>query len=1032
MKQQSQIKKFNKHLHSKTSGNFILNAVKFENVEFKDNSFHVQGETASIYFSLPYSINFCKIKCSVNAKNQAGKITLHSKGIEEKHFNPTQTIHLCTANGNHASLLYSFPKNINSLRLDVKDSQGEFAISHLSITPYSKVQYKVLHKLETLKKIIHYISRDKSLVKKFFRVMKTRGVNAGLREIYIKLNSRSEKEQTKYMYIPPILTDSVSKEINAFEKHPLISIIMPVYNVKKELLQKAINSIEKQWYSNWELCIADDASTNKSTLEYLETIDDKKIKITFLNKNLNISGASNEAFNLADGAYTALMDNDDELAPNALFEVVKAINNTDAEFIYSDEDKLNMDGTYTEPNFKPDFLPDLFLSQNYINHFCVIKTELIKQVSGWSKGMEGAQDYDLYLKVLEKTDKIHHIPEILYHWRRIPGSTAAVFSDKKYAQTAGMKAIQKALSRRGIDAEVHNGLTDGTYRIAYKISSTPLVSIIIPFRDRPELLEKCILSILEHSTYKNFELICINNRSVEVQTTDLIKELEQKDKRVKFFNYDSAFNYSAINNTAVTKYAKGEYIIFLNNDIEIITSSWIEELLMHATRDNIGCVGAKLYFPNGYIQHAGIVIAPYTDHALILIYSMMEHNGYGYSARAKCVNNYSALTAACMMIKKQLFLKVGGFDEKALAIAYNDVDLCLRLRDNGYRNIFTPFCEAYHNESASRGYEKTDLEIERREKEKFKLKNKHPLHFDQTDPHFNHNLNNYSVLSEIHPKKTDSFDLFIPKPFTQKITFQRQIKRLSASENLSIFSHYSQDSIIDDAVIYYIEALSKISDVIFVSTASKLNADSTECINEFCSEIIVKENIGYDFGAWKTGLISAGDNLSKYQNLILCNDSVFGPLFPLDEMFEKMGKTNADIWSVSDNRQIKHHLQSFFIVYTSKAFNGTVFKDFYDNFTIINDKQTLIVEKEIKFSQALKESGLNLSSYCKSADFDSYRNIMHHYWRDLIKNYHCPFIKRELLQFNPLGININDWKKIIKENTTYPLEIISSYLKKHR
>lgn len=1027
MNNKEQLSLFNNRFHSNRKLNLIC--IEIEEAEFDGQKFHTRSDTVSLHFSLSGAIKYCRIECAVTAENPAAKITLQIKRKDEKYYDAAESLYLGTANGVKIKQLKSFPYSIETIRLDIKDSQGNFSIDDFSIIPYSKLHYKYLHKLETARKIIHHITRDHTLIKKFIRVIRTRGVQAGLREIYIKLNSTSPDRSIQYVYISPLLTEKIKNEIVSFPEKPLISIVMPVYNAPVDLLKKAIESIQKQWYENWELCIADDGSTRKETVQYLKHLNDEKIKITFLEKNLNISGASNKAFSLASGDYTALMDNDDELTADALYRIVKAINKTDADLIYSDEDKINMDGTFTEPHFKPDYLPDLFLSQNYINHLCVIRSSLIKRAGGWSEGFEGAQDYDLFLKILELTDKVCHIPEILYHWRRVPGSTAAVFSDKQYAQQAGLSALEKAMKRRKIDAEVSNGQTDGTYKISYKIASSFRVSIIIPFKDRAELLEKCISSILEKTTYSNYEIICMNNNSTDEETLELIKELKQRDNRIRIFDYNAPFNYSAINNFAVKKYADGEFILFLNNDIEIITPEWIEELLMHAMRQNTGCTGAKLYFPNGYIQHAGIVLAPYTDHALILMYSMMEQNGFGYAARAKCINNYSAVTAACMMIKKELFLEVGGFDEKNLPISYNDVDLCLRLREKGYFNIFTPYCEAYHNESASRGYEKRDDEIERREKEKHILKQKHSELFEHYDPHYNPNLNPYSVLSEIHPKCTTLYKQYLPKPFSHKILLHREIKQKTSKKNLTIFSHYSSISKIDKYVLYYIEALAEISDVVFVSTASGLDEKTTACLNSYCTDIIVKENTGYDFGAWKTGLTIIGDRLNAYENLILCNDSIFGPLFSLENMFEKMRKSGADIWSVSDNYQIKHHLQSFFVVYTSKAFQSEVFLDFYNNFTIIEDKQTLIVEKEIKFSDALKNSGLKLSSYCKAEDFDSYRNIMHHYWKELIITYNCPFVKRELLQMNPLGVNISDWKKFIKENTNYPIEMITSYLK---
>jgi glycosyltransferase involved in cell wall biosynthesis len=409
-----------------------------------------------------------------------------------------------------------------------------------------------------------------------------------------------------YTYNEPEFTESVRKTLESFSFNPLISVVMPVYNVEAKWLKLAIDSLQRQWYTNWELCIADDASSRSETREFLKTLDDSKVKIIFLEENVNISAASNEALALACGEYIALMDHDDELSPNALYEVVNTINESDAEFIYSDEDKLEIDGRFTDPHFKSDWNPDMFLSQNYISHLGVIKKRLVDEVGGWSVGLEGSQDYDLYLKVLEKTDKIAHIPKVLYHWRKVPGSTAAEFSDKSYAQEAGRKALDHAMKRRGIQAEIHKGKYAGTYRVKYQLNEFPLVSIVIPFKDKPELLDMCINSILEKSTYKNYEIIGISNNSQESETFEMMKILEAKDKRVSFYEYNIPFNYSKINNHAVNTYAKGSHIILLNNDIEIITAEWIESMLEFSQRENVGAVGAKLYYPDDTIQHAGI------------------------------------------------------------------------------------------------------------------------------------------------------------------------------------------------------------------------------------------------------------------------------------------------------------------------------------------------------------------------------------------------------------------------------------------
>ena len=558
-----------------------------------------------------------------------------------------------------------------------------------------------------------------------------------------KLVAHNTSKKIKYTYGDPELVAHIKKEIASFNESPLMSIIIPVYNVEQVWLEKAIQSVERQWYKNWEIILVDDASTNSETIDYLKGIVSLKIKIKFLKENGNISKASNEALSLSQGDYIVLLDHDDELTPDALYEVVKAINasseNDDAaEFIYSDEDKLAMDGSYCDPHFKPDFSPELFLSQNYISHLVVIKKSLVDKVGGWTIGLEGSQDYDLYLRVLEYTNRVVHIPKVLYHWRKIPGSTAAEFSDKSYAQEAGRKALENAMQRRDIPASVVNGKHPGTYRVQYEIIGEPLVSIIVPFNDKPELLDMCINSVLDKSTYKNYEIIGINNNSGDAKTFAMMEKLKTKDSRVTFYDYHVPFNYSKINNHAVKEYAKGEHILLLNNDIEIITPEWIEAMLEFSQRKNIGAVGAKLYYPNDTIQHAGVAIGvlKIAGHS----FKNRPRNSSCYMGRESVVQNISAVTAACLMVKKSVFNELNGLNEVDLKIAFNDIDFCLRIRERGYLNVFTPYCEAYHHESLSRGVEDTPEKKDRFHREIDYVLERHKDILEKGDPYYNVNL----------------------------------------------------------------------------------------------------------------------------------------------------------------------------------------------------------------------------------------------------------------------------------------------------
>ena len=708
--------------------------VEIENTIFKKNSLVSLNSDTNIILKLPKISNILKIISNIETKNDStSQIFYKSK---DETFSEKNSI---IWNTNQLNVEYIISdKLIDNLRLDAITTNGKFELKYFEIVSISYIEYYLSKKFNIAKEIKKEISKNPYLVNKFIKTVKNKGIKQSLIEVKNNINRKELDNNSGYKYIEPKLTNEIQEEIKLFKYKPLISIIIPVYNVDPKWLDLAIKSIENQWYKNWELCIVDDKSTNKKTLKYLTSLKNSKIKIKLLEKNLNISGSSNEALTLANGEYIALMDNDDELTPNALYEVVKAINLYNAEFIYSDEDKIEMDGTFTTPHFKPDFSPDMFLSQNYISHLGVIKRNLIQKVNGFTVGLEGAQDYDLYLKVLEHTDKITHISKVLYHWRKIPGSTATNFDDKSYAQEAGVRSLKNVMRRRNIDAEVLEGKYPGTYRVKYKIIDNPLVSIIIPFKDKPELLTMCIESILNKTTYTNFEIIGISNNSEEKDTFSEMERLSSLDKRIKFYEYNVPFNYSDINNYAVNTYAKGEQILLLNNDIEIITFDWIESMLEHSQRENIGVVGSKLYYPNDTIQHAGVVIGigGIAGHS----HKYLPKETPGYFSRLNLIQNLSAVTAACFMIKKTIFQEINGLNKKELKIAFNDVDFCLRVLEKGYINLFTPYCEAYHHESISRGHEDTAEKQKRFSGEVEFMQNRHSKILKDGDSYYNKNL----------------------------------------------------------------------------------------------------------------------------------------------------------------------------------------------------------------------------------------------------------------------------------------------------
>ena len=576
-------------------------------------------------------------------------------------------------------------------------------------------------------------SRLKRLINKFNPLSK--------KEIFNPFDPKNEpKKNTTFGYKCKELelTEDIKKKIQNFNKKPLISIIMPVYNVPSKWLELAVKSVQNQWYNNWELCIADDKSTNEDTINYLKSLNDPKIKVVFLKENGNISKASNEAVKLASGEYLSLLDNDDELTPDALYEMVKAINKENADFLYSDEDFIDTEGICSNPHYKPDFSPDLLLSHNYITHLSCFKKELFDRVGGFRSKYDGSQDFDLFLRMSEKAEKIYHITKVLYHWRMLESSTSANSKAKPEAINRSRELLEETLQRRGIKASVLAQEMDHFYRVKYEILGNPLVSIVIPFKDKPELLDTCVKTILKFTTYQNFEIIGISNNSEEENTFALMKELEKLDPRVKFYEYNVEFNYAQINNYAVKEYAKGEHILLLNNDIEIIHEGWLEAMLEHSQREEIGCVGAKLLYPNNTIQHAGIImgLGGYAGHS----HKHSPKDNPGYFNRLNSIQNLSAVTAACLMIKKSIYEEIEGMDEIKFKVAYNDVDFCLRVREKGYLNLYTPFAVMYHHESISRGYETTPEKIARFQKEKDALYQRHKKILTKGDPYYNPNL----------------------------------------------------------------------------------------------------------------------------------------------------------------------------------------------------------------------------------------------------------------------------------------------------
>jgi O-antigen biosynthesis protein len=487
-------------------------------------------------------------------------------------------------------------------------------------------------------------------------------------------------------------------ELKSFTYLPLISIVIPVYNPEEVWLRKAIASVREQIYPNWEICIANDASTQSHIMPILDayTASDPRIRVKHLSNRIGITGASGEALAMARGEFVGLLDHDDELTPDALWEVTSRLNRIpEIDLLYSDEDKLTGDGARVEPFFKPDWSPDLLLSMNYITHFAVYRRSLLQAIGGFRPGYEGAQDYDLLLRFTEKTDRIAHIPKILYHWRMSFSSAAGSAGAKLYASESGRRAIKDALKRRGHNASVEV-LSPGRYRARFEIHKSPLVSIIIPTKDQARLLQQCVASIEAKTSYHPYEIIIVDNNSTEPEMLHCLGALSERHRVLR---YPQSFNFSAINNFAVGQ-AEGEHLLFLNDDTQVIGGDWLAALVEQAQRPEVGAIGAKLLYPDNRIQHAGVIVGIFggAGHA----FRKLPNNRTSYFDLADLTRNCSAVTAACMMVPRKVFSRVGGFDEE-LKVVYNDVDLCLRIRKQGYLVLYTPFAVLYHFESATRG-----------------------------------------------------------------------------------------------------------------------------------------------------------------------------------------------------------------------------------------------------------------------------------------------------------------------------------------
>lgn len=594
------------------------------------------------------------------------------------------------------------------------------------------------------------------LLAKFIRSLSRNGLRATWHKIKLYRSMKKRLHRAKKIDLSRISAKQRAlEEATVFEKEILFSILVPLYNTPVSFLQEMIASVQGQTYSKWELCLADGSDAEhddvgKTVLHLAQK--DPRIKYQKLEKNLGISENTNACIKMSTGDFIALFDHDDVLHPSALFEMMKAICEQDADFVYTDE------ATFESPDikkiitfhYKPNFAIDNLRANNYICHFSAFSRKVLEQTGLFRPAYDGSQDHDMILRLTSKAKKIVHVPKLLYFWRSHPMSVAMDINSKTYAIEAGKRAVLDSIRQAGMDAEVESSKAFPTiYRIRYKLKADAAkkVSIIIPNKNHEKTLRSCIQSILKKTTYTNYEIIIVDNGSDQKSLFKYYEELKEYPN-IKILQYNKPFNYSAINNFAV-QHASGEYLLFLNNDIQIITHQWIEELMMYVQRDDVGAAGAMLYYPDNTVQHAGIILKLGYHRIAGHAFHQYPRGGIGYMGRNCYAQNMSAVTAACMMVKTSLYTEIGGFDE-TYPVAFNDVDLCLRIRAKGKLIVWTPFAEAYHFESKSRGKDdKTDESKARFKADCKRFRERWGKVLEAGDPYYNPNFS----------LDTSSFDL---------------------------------------------------------------------------------------------------------------------------------------------------------------------------------------------------------------------------------------------------------------------------------
>ena len=601
----------------------------------------------------------------------------------------------------------------------------------------------------------------------------------GLRALVVKSRHKLAGLDNDYDYgewydlTKPTQEELAAQREAKFAFRPLLSVVIPAYKTPERYLREMLDSILEQTYDNWEVCLADGSPKGQSLERILKKYaqKDPRIRYQILGENLGIAGNTNAALQMASGDFVILADHDDTIPPHAFYEVAKTVNeHPDCQVIYSDEDKLDMDGrALFDPHFKPDFNPDLLTSVNYICHLFVVRRDLLEQVGGFRQEFDGAQDYDFIFRCTEAAGEICHIPKVLYHWRCHQGSTSSNPESKMYAFEAGARAIMAHYERMGIKAEkVEKGVDYGIYRSRFAIQGEPLISVIIPNKDHSGDLDTCVRSLMERSTYQNLEFVVVENNSTDPATFAYYEKMQKEHPNFRVVTWKEGFNYSAINNFGAS-FAKGEYFLLLNNDTELIEPDSIREMLGFCQREDVGIVGARLLYGDDTIQHAGVVVGfgGIAGHTFIGLHK--AENSYFH--RAMCAQDYSAVTAACMMTKASVFRQVGGLSTE-LAVAFNDIDYCMKVRALGKLVVYAPYACLYHYESKSRGLEDTPEKVERFNREVAMFIKKWPDIIMHGDPYYNPNLtlrkSNFALRDLLKEKIGEPYDLSVYEKFAPK------------------------------------------------------------------------------------------------------------------------------------------------------------------------------------------------------------------------------------------------------------------------